>query len=66
MDHCLPIASFNLFDENEKKNCFDRIILRPKYSNENSTKKAKTDHYQYLCQEVTAKYFTKLISQEGY
>ena len=66
IDHCLPIASFNLLDENDMKKCFDWINLRPMYSNENNFKKAKIDQYLYLLQEVKAKYFTKLNGQEGF
>ena len=40
-DHCLPIASFNLLDEKETKKCFNWVNLRPTYSNENNSKKAK-------------------------
>ena len=65
IDHCLPIASFNLLDENDMKKCFNWINLRSMYSNENNSKKAKIDHYLYLCQEVKAKYFLEIKSQEG-
>ena len=65
IDHCLPIASFNLLDETDMKKSFDCVNLRPMYSNENNSKKAKIDHYLYLCQEVKAKYFLKLNAQEG-
>ena len=27
IDHCLPIASFNLLDENDMKKCFNWINL---------------------------------------
>ena len=64
-DHCLPIASFNLLGTNDKKKSFKWIILRPMYSNENSSKKDKIDHYLYLCQEVKAKYLLKLNVQQG-
>ena len=58
--HCLPIASFNLLDENYMKKCFNWVNLRPMFSTDNSSKKAKIDHYLYLCQEVKAKNFMKL------
>ena len=29
IDHCLPVASFNLFDENDMKKCFNWVNLRP-------------------------------------
>ena len=62
--HCLPIASFNWIDENDLKECFSWINLKPMYSNDNKSKKAKVGHYLYLCQEVKAKYFLKL-NEEG-
>ena len=59
-DHCLPIASFNLLDENHMKKCFSCVNLRPRYSNQNNSKKAKIDHRLYLLQQIKAKYFMKL------
>ena len=38
IDHCLPIASFNLLDENDMKKCFIWINLRPMFSSENNLK----------------------------
>ena len=64
IDHCLPITSFNLLDENDMKKCFNWITLRPMYSKENNSKNDKIDHYLYLCQEVKDKYFMKLNVQE--
>ena len=58
--HCLPIASFNLLDENDMKKCFNWINLRPMYSVENNSKKDKIDYHLYLLQEVKAKHFLKL------
>ena len=63
--HCLPIASFNLLDENDMKKCFNWINLRPMYSTENNSKNDKIDHYLYLLQEVKAKYFLELYVQKG-
>ena len=63
LDHCLPIASFNLLDENDMKKYFNWINLRPMYSNENNSKNDKIDHYLYLCQEVEAYQFIKLIEK---
>ena len=57
IDHCLPIASFNLSDENDMKKCFNWINLRPMYSNENNSKNDKMDDYLYLCQQVKAYQF---------
>ena len=53
--HCLPIASFNLLDENDMKKCFNWVYLRPMYSNENNSKKDKIDNRLYLMQEVKPK-----------
>ena len=44
IDHCLPIASFNLLNENDMKKRFNRVNLRPIVSIENNSKKAKYDH----------------------
>ena len=67
IDHCLPLASFNLLDENDMKKCFNWINLRPMYSKENNSKNNKIDHYLYLYQEVKAKYFLKLNNdQQGF
>ena len=41
IDHCLPIASFNIMDETDMKKCFNWVNLRPMYSNENNSKKQK-------------------------
>ena len=56
IDHCFPITSFNVLDENDIKKCFNWIILRPMYSKKNNSKNDKIDHYLYLHQEVKAKY----------
>ena len=64
IDHCLPISTFNLLDENDMKKCFKWINLRPMYSNENNSKKDKIDYRLYLLQEVKAKHFSKLYDQE--
>ena len=60
IDHCLPIASFNLLDENDMKKCFNWINLRPMYSNDNNLKNDKIDNRLYLMQEIKAKHFLKL------
>ena len=65
IDHCIPIASFNLSDESDMKKCFNWINLRPMYSNENNSKNNKIDNRLYLLQEIKAKYFLKL-NEEGY
>ena len=60
IDHCLPIASFNLLDESDMKKCFNWINLRLMYSNENNSKNNKIDNRLYLLQEIKANYFSKL------
>ena len=65
LDHCLPIASFNLLDENDMKKCSNWIILRPMYVKDKIIKGDKNDHYLYLLQEVEAHYFMKSNGQEG-
>ena len=54
LDHCLPIASFNLLDENDMKKCFNWINLRPMYVKDNIVKNDKDDRRLYLLQEVKA------------
>ena len=58
--HCLPIASVNLLNEIDMKECFNWVNLRPMFSTGNNSKKAKIYLYLYLYQEVKAKYFMKL------
>ena len=67
IDHCLPIASFNLLDENDMKKCFNWVNLRLMYTTENNSKNDKIDYHLYLLQEVKAKYFLKLNNdQQGF
>ena len=67
LDHCLPIASFNLLDENDIKKCFIWINLRPMYVKDNIIKGDKIDYHLYLLQEVKAKIFLKLNNdQQGF
>ena len=63
IDHCLPIASFNLLDEKEMKTFFNWINLRPIYTKENNSKRAKIDNRLYLMQEIKAYHFIKLIEE---
>ena len=60
IDHCLPIASFNLLDETNTKKCFDWVNLKPMYSNEKNSKKAKIFYHLYLLQQIKANCFMKL------
>ena len=66
IDHCLPIASFNLLDEHDMKNCFNWVNLRPMYSTENNSKNVKVDYRLYVLQQIKANYFMKLNAKEGY
>ena len=50
-DHCLPIASFNLLDENIMKKSFNWINLGPMYVEDNIIKGDKIDSHLYLLQE---------------
>ena len=65
IDHCLPIASFNLLDEKHIKKRFNWINLRPMYSTENISKNVKIDYHLYLLQEIKGKYFVELKGEEG-
>ena len=65
IDHCLAIASFNLWDEKEMKKCFNRIDLGPMYCGETISKGDKIDMRLYLLQEIKSNYFTKLNVEEG-
>ena len=60
INHCLPIASFIIMDENDMKKCFNWVNLRPMYSNEKNLKKSKIGHRLYLLQQIKANYFTKI------
>ena len=64
IDHCVPIASFNLLDENDMKKCFYEINLRPMYSSEKNSKKDKVNHHLYLQQEIKAKCFLNLNEED--
>ena len=55
IDHCLPISSFNLLDENNMGKCFNWVNLRPMYSTEDNSKKVKIDPYLHILQEIKAK-----------
>ena len=63
IDLYLPIASFNLLDENDIKNCFNWINLRPLYSNENNPKRAKINYHSDFLQQIKAKYSLNLSEE---
>ena len=60
LDHTVPIASFNLFNEDEVKKCFNWKNLRPMRPTENMSKGDKVDERLYLLQEIKAKHFKKI------
>ena len=60
LDHTVPIASFNLFNEDELRKCFNWKNLRPMRPKENISKGSKVDERLYLLQEIKAHYFEKL------
>ena len=59
-DHCLPVASFNLFNEDELRKCFNWKNLRPLPPKGNISKGDKVDERLYLLQEIEAHCFEKL------
>ena len=63
-NHGLPIASFNLLDENDMKKCFNWVNLRPMFVKDNVIKGDKIDMRLYLLQEVKAYQFLKLNEEE--
>ena len=65
IDHCLAVASFNFLDQNDTKNSFKWIILRPMYVKDNIFKVDKIDMRLYLLQEIKAYQFLRLNGQEG-
>ena len=65
IDHCLPIVSFNLLDENDMKKCFNWVNLRPMFVKDNIIKGDKIDMRLYLLQEIKSNYFKKLNNHEG-
>ena len=63
IDHCLAVASFDLVDENDMKNCFNWVNLRPMYVKDNIIKGDKIDIRLYLLQEIKAYQFIKLYEK---
>ena len=57
IDYTIPISSFNLEDEKERKKCFNWVNLRPLRKDKNRSKSNKIDYRQYLFQEIKARYF---------
>ena len=61
LDHCTPLKKTNENDLNKYTNW---INLRPMYTKDNISKGSKINHHLYLLQEVKAKYFSKLNSDQ--
>ena len=59
IDHVLPLASFNLLDEDELQKAMIWINLRPLTPFKNMEKSNKVDRWLYVMQEVKAAYFLK-------
>ena len=64
IDHCFPIPSFNLLDENEMEEYFGWINLRPMHVKQNNSKKTRNDHQFSVLQQIEAEHFTNLNEQE--
>ena len=64
LDHTIPISSFNLSNENEKRKCFFWCNLRPMYAKDNIAKSNKIDMWLYLLQEIKARYFLRNVNDQ--
>ena len=63
LDHCIPLKKTNEIDLNKYTNW---INLRPMYTKDHISKGSKINHHLCLLQEVKAKYFLKLnTDQQG-
>ena len=63
IDHVLPLASFNLLDEDELYKAMIWINLRPLTPFKNMEKSNKIDRWLYVLQEVKAAYFLKHLDE---
>ena len=63
LDHVLPLASFNLLDEEELHKAMIWINLRPLSPVKNRQKSNKVDRWLYVMQEVKAAYFIKHLNE---
>ena len=57
LDHCLAVASCNLLNEKEIKNCFNWIKLRPIYIKDKTIRGKKIDMRLNLLQEKKGNIF---------
>ena len=64
LDHTIPISSFNLSNENEKRKCFFWCNLRPMYVRDNIVKSNKVNMRLYLLQEIKARYFLRNLNEQ--
>ena len=65
IDHCLPIASFNLLDEKEMKKCFNWINFIPRCSKKNNCLTAKIDNRLNSMQDNKAYQFL-ILNEKGF
>ena len=61
LDHCIPLKKTN---QNDLFKYTNWINLRPMYINDNLSKGSKINHHLFLLQELKAKYFLKLDSDQ--
>src|ERR1043165_882719 len=63
IDHVIPLASFNLLDEDELQKAMIWQNLRPLTPVRNMQKSNKIDRWLYIMQEVKAAYFLKHLDE---
>src|ERR1043165_7503739 len=63
IDHVIPLASFNLLDEDELQKAMNWKNLRPLTPFKNMEKSNKIDRWLYVLQEVKAAYFLKHLDE---
>ena len=64
LDHTIPISSFDLSNQNEKRKCFFWWNLRPMYVRDNFIKGNKKDMWLYSLQEIKARYFLRNVNDQ--
>src|ERR1043165_3992977 len=63
LDHVIPLASFNLLDQDELYKAMIWQNLRPLTPFKNMQKSNKVDQWLYVMQEVKAAYFIKHLNE---
>src|ERR1043165_1347852 len=63
IDHVIPLASFNLLDEDELQKAMNWKNIRPLTPVRNMQKSNKVDQWLYVMQEVKAHYFLKHLEE---